>query len=118
MFASTTIERERSVILVRDIRGALDPQPMHGMASDVHAEDVGGVLSDLPSGPGQFDAAGLSTATDLHLGFDDNWILHPIRLGARHVNRVSHDTRRHSNPKAGEVRFALVLEEIHPPGML
>ena len=41
------VERDREVVLARDVRRALDPQPAHDVAADVHAEDVAGVLLGL-----------------------------------------------------------------------
>jgi hypothetical protein len=38
------VEQDRRVVLLADVRGFLDPDQLDGVALDVHAEDVRGVL--------------------------------------------------------------------------
>ena len=42
-----TVEREAGVVLLVDVGGVLDPDPLDEVALDVHAEDVPGVLAHL-----------------------------------------------------------------------
>ena len=66
------IEREREVVLARDVRGLLDPQLPHGVAADVHAEDLLGACLRLVGVGGELDAPGLPPAADQHLRLDDH----------------------------------------------
>ena len=66
------VQGEAGVVLLGDVRGVLDPQPLDHVALDVEPEDVAGVQPHLVGVVGQLDAAGLATATDLHLGLDDD----------------------------------------------
>ena len=75
------IERERRVVLLGDVGRVLDPDPLHDVALDVHAEDVAGVGANLVGVLGELDAAGLAAPADLHLRLDDDRIAGG--LGAR-----------------------------------
>ena len=66
------VDQEREVVLVLDVRGRRDQHPVHGVALDVHAEDVLGAGHGVLGGLGELDAAGLAAATGLHLGLDDD----------------------------------------------
>ncbi len=74
-----TVEREAGVVLLVDVGGVLDPDPLDEVALDVHPEDVPGVLADLGLVVGELDAAGLAAATDLHLRLDDDGIAGLVR---------------------------------------
>ena len=74
------VEREAGVVLLVDVGGVLDPDPLHEVALDVHPEDVAGVLADLGLVVGELDAAGLASAADLHLRLHDDGITGPVRL--------------------------------------
>src|SRR5579864_1086415 len=83
------------------------------MTANIHTEDVPRMASYLLGVVGALDATALTAPTDLHLGFDHDWISHPIRSRHRLIHRVGDPTGRHWDAKAGEVLLALVLEEIH-----
>ncbi len=108
-----TIERERGVVLLLDVAGVLDPDPLDDMALDVHAEDVAGVQAHLIGVVGELDPARLAAPTDLHLGLDHHRV--PGRLGGGHrlVDRQGDVARTDRDVEAGEVLLALVFEEIH-----
>src|SRR5690606_4640722 len=66
------VEGEAGVVLLGDVRGQLDPQGPHGVALDVHPEDVRGVGADLVGVAGELDAAGLAAPAHLDLRLDDH----------------------------------------------
>ena len=107
------VERVRGVVLLADVAGVLDPDPLHEVALDVHPDDVPGVQADLVGVVGQLDAAGLAAATDLHLRLDDDRVAGHLGGGDGLVDRVGHVARADRDVEAGEVLLALVLEQIH-----
>src|SRR5699024_4546316 len=70
--AVRTVQQQREVVLLGDVRAGGDHDAVHGVALDVHAEDLGGLLLRLLGGLGDLHAAGLAAATGLHLGLDDD----------------------------------------------
>ena len=113
MLARATVERERGVVLMGDVRGALDPQALDRVAADVHAQNGPSVGPDLVRTIRQFYAPSLTPPADEHLGFDDDRVADSLSLSDRVVNRFGHTPRRHRYAKTGKVLLALVLEEIH-----
>ena len=107
------VEGEAGVVLLGDVRGVLDPEPVHDVALDVHAQDGLGVLADLGGVVGQLDAAGLAPAADLHLRLDHDRVAGGFGLGDGLVDGVGHAAGRRGDAEAGEVLLALVLVEIH-----
>src|SRR5439155_21630563 len=54
------IERDREVVLLRDVGRLLDPEPAHDVTSDVEAEDVVRVALSFLRRVRELDAAGLA----------------------------------------------------------
>ena len=71
----------------------LNPQAVHDVPLDVHAEDVAGVEADLIGVVGQLDAARLSTTTNFDLRLDDHGVASELRRGNRFVHCVSDAAR-------------------------
>ncbi len=118
MLLRTAVERERDVVLLVDVGGALDPDPAHEMALDVHPENVAGVLAHLVGVGGELDATGLPAAADLHLGLDDDGVAGGVGSGDRLVDRVGRATGADRDVVAGEVLLPLVFEQIHVDAFL
>jgi hypothetical protein len=62
------IQRERRVVLLCDVAGALYPERLDNMTLDVHAQDVHGVRADLVGVGRELDAACLAPPTHVDLG--------------------------------------------------
>ncbi len=80
------VERERRVVLLRDVAGLLDPEHADGMSLDVHAEDVAGMLPGLRRVGGELDASGLAPPADLHLRLHDDRVAETVGGGHRSVD--------------------------------
>ena len=107
------VERERRVVLLGDVGRVLDPDDLHDVALDVHAEDVPGVGADLGGVVGELDAAGFPAAADLHLRLHDDRIADAVGRGDRVVDRGHGLAGGDGNPVAREQLLALILEQIH-----
>jgi hypothetical protein len=69
-FAMGSVQQERAVVLLFDIAGSFDENPLDRVSFDVHPEDL---LCDRASFVGvlcKLDPAGLAAAPDLDLGLD------------------------------------------------
>ena len=107
------VERDRKVVLLRDVGGLLDPELLDDMAADVETDDlhrlllgVGGILREL-------DPARLPPAARQHLGLDDD--LRPELLGrhARLGGRQHKPSFGNRNAEPLEELLALILEKVH-----
>ena len=107
------VERDREVVLARDVRGALDPQAPHDVAADVEAEDVAGEPLGLGGIGRELDAAGLATPAREHLRLDDDRATELLCRGARLGRRVGDAALGDGDAVAGEQLLALVLIEVH-----
>ncbi len=107
------VEREAGVVLLGDVRGVLDPQPLDHVPLDVEPDDVPGVQAHLVGVGGQLHASGLAPAPHLDLSLHHHGIAGLIRLRHSLIDCVGHATGRSRNAEAGEVLLALVLVEIH-----
>ena len=66
------VEREREVVLARDVGCLLDPQPAHDVSLDVHAEDRRRVCLGLVGRSGELDPTGFAATARQHLRLDDD----------------------------------------------
>jgi hypothetical protein len=107
------VEGERGVVLLGDVGGGLDPDPLHDVALDVEPEDVPRVLADLVDVLGQLHAAGLAAAADLDLGLDDHGVLQLLGNGNGVLDGVDGVAGGDRDAEGREELLALVLEEIH-----
>src|SRR5699024_3982410 len=104
----------REVILLGDVRAGGDHDAVHGVALDVHAEDLGGLLLRFLGGLGDLHAADLAAATGLHLGLDDDdrgAELLGSGLGGCRILRD--DSSEHGNAVLLEEIAGLVLIQVH-----
>ena len=67
-----TVERDREVVLLRDVGRALDPEAPDDVPVDVEPEDVLRLLLGVVGALGELDAAGLAAAAGEHLRLDDD----------------------------------------------
>ena len=107
------VEGEGGVVLLGDVARLLDPDHLHQVPLDVHAEDVLGVGARLVGVGRELDAAGLAAPAHLDLGLHDDGIADAVG----HLHRLGHrgDGRAvgHGDAVAREQLLALVFEEIH-----
>ena len=108
-----TVERDREVVLLRDVGGLLDPDLLDDVAADVEPDDVARLLLRVRGILGELDAAGLAAAARQHLSLDDDRAAE--LLGSRPCL-----LRGRREPPLGdgdsellEELLALVLVEIH-----
>ena len=115
----TAVEDHRGVVLLGDVRAALDPDPvdLEGAlamgADDVHADDRVRMSARLLGVLGDLDAAGLAAAADQHLRLDRAGVANPLRGRHRLLDGLGDLATRHGDPVLGEQLLALILEKIH-----
>ena len=90
---------------------------VHGVALDVHAQDLAGLGVRLIRAVGQLDAAGLPAAARLHLGLhhDQRMALggEPRRDLARLFGRAGDLAGLHGDAVLGEQFLRLILKQVH-----
>ncbi len=111
--ARTPVERDREVVLLRDLGGALDPQAPHDVAADVEAEDRARVLLGLVRAGRDTDAAGLPAPAGQHLRLDDDGPPSSSAAARASSGVVARRPVRGRDAEAPEHLLALVLVEIH-----
>ena len=82
------VERDREVVLLRDVGRALDPEAAHDVAVDVEAENVLRLLLGVVGALRELHAAGLAAAARQHLRLDDDGAAELLRRSARLLRRV------------------------------
>ena len=107
------VERERCVVLARDVARLLDPEPADDVTLDVEAEDVLRVQADLLGAGRQLHPAGLAAPADEHLRLHDDRIAETLGRLDRLVGRVRDLARRHRDAVAREQLLSLVFEQVH-----
>ena len=86
MLLGGTIQGEACVVLLIDVGGLFDPDPLHEMTLNVHPQNVGGVGTSLIDVVGELDAAGFAATAHLYLSFNHDRV--SDALGDRH--RIIH----------------------------
>ena len=89
------VERDREVVLLRDVGGALDPELLDDVAVDVEADDVLRLLLGVRRIVGELHSAGLAAAARQHLGLHDD--LAAELLGRRAAPRPAWSASRPSD---------------------
>ena len=107
------IEREREVVLLRDLGRLLDPETLDDVALDVEADDVLRVLLRLVRVGRELDAACLAAAAGEHLGLDDDRAAEHLGSLPRLARRRRQPTFADGDPDPPEQLLALVFVEIH-----
>ena len=107
------VEQVGDVVLLLDVGAGVDEHAVHGVALDVHAEDLLGVGLRVVRRLGDLDAAGLAAAADLDLRLDDGDAADLLgdRLGLVRRRRDLAEAHRHA--VVLEQLLGLVLEQIH-----
>ena len=114
---ASPVEQEGQVELLRDVAGLLDEHLVHGVALDVHAEDLAGLGVRVIGAFRYLDSASLAPAAGLDLRLDDH--LRSAGRGElsrdrpRLVRRMSDLSARHGHAVLGEELFGLMLEQVH-----
>ena len=111
------VERDREVVLLRDVRGPLDPELADDVAADVEPEDVARLLLGVGGILGELDAACLPAAAGEHLRLDDDRAAERLRGGARLLGRRREPAVRDGDAEAPEELLPLVLVEVHGGGL-
>ena len=107
------VERDREVVLLRDVRGLLDPELPHDVAADVEAQDLARPRVGLVRCLRELDPARLAAPAGQHLGLDDDL---PADLFGRRTRLLG--ARRHASlgdrdACTGEELLPLILVEVH-----
>src|SRR5260370_37295528 len=105
---------------MRYVAGLLHQDLAHGVALDIHAQDLGGLVFSIVRAISYLHSSGLAPPAGLDLGLDD----HPGLAGRGEVRRdrprlrgrMSDLSRRHRHAVFGEELFGLMLEQVHVPG--
>src|SRR5262249_9744082 len=108
-------ERDREVVLLRNVGGALDPELLDDVAANVEADDVPGLLLGVGRVVGELHAARLPAATRQNLRLDDDLAAELLGRRARLVRRRCESPVGHGDPELPEQLLALVLVEVHRP---
>jgi hypothetical protein len=113
MLLGRSIEGERGVVLLGDVRRVLDPDALDDVSLDVEAQDVPGVESYLVDVVGELDPAGLAATTDLDLGLHDNRVAGGVSCRDGLVNSVGDPSRGDRDAEGRKELLPLILEKIH-----
>ena len=111
------VERDREVVLLRDVGGLLDPELADDVAVDVEPEDAARLLLGVGRVVGELDAARLAAAAGEHLRLDDDRAAERRRRGAGLLRRDGEPAVGDRDADAAEELLALVLVEIHGGGL-
>ncbi|MBE1491598.1 hypothetical protein H4W31_007236 [Plantactinospora soyae] len=112
------VEQQGDVVLVDDLAGLGDQHLVHGVALDVHAQDVGRDVTRRVRAVGQSDSAGLASAAGLHLGLD-HYASADLGGGRVGLVRGAGDTVAADRYAVlGEEFLCLVLQQIHRASLL
>jgi len=113
MLLGRAVQREAGVVLLGDVRGLLDPEPMHDMAVDVEPQDVAGVGPHIVDGGGELHASRLAAPAGMHLRLDHHRRAQALRGCHRFVDAEGDFAVGYRHAVAAEELLALILEEIH-----
>ncbi len=108
-----TVQQHREVVLFGDVGTLGDHDLVHGVALDVHTEDVLCVLEGLIGGLGDLYATGLATAADLDLSLDNNDAANLLCGGLGFLGSVGDDAGKHGNAVCLEKIARLVFIQVH-----
>ena len=107
------VERDREVVLLRDVGGLLDPDLLDDVAADVEPDDVLRLLLGVRGILGELDAAGLAAAARQHLSLDDDRAAELLGRRARLLRRRREPPLGDGDAELLEELLALVLVEVH-----
>ncbi len=91
----------------------LDPQFAHGVAVDIHAQDVGRVRAHLGLVGGELHAADLAAAADQDLRLDDDRIADLAGCCDGVLDGLDDVPRGDLEAVSREQLLALILEKVH-----
>ena len=112
------VEREREVVLLRDIGRALDPERAHDVAADVEAEDLAGLRLGVGGVVGELDPARLAAPAGEHLRLDDDRAAELLGRRARLLGRRREPSLGDGDPEAREELLALILVQVQAAASL
>jgi hypothetical protein len=111
------VQQERQVVLGLDVHRLGDEHRVHGVALDVHAEDLGGLGVGLLRAFGQLHAAGLAASAGLHLRlYHHQRVALGGELGgdvARLLGSAGYLPGLHGDAVLGEQFLRLILKQVH-----
>ena len=82
------VEGEARVVLGRDVRRGLDPEPLHDVTLDVETEDRRAWRSASSRSFAILTPPALPATADFHLRLDHGWVPELVRRHDRLVDRV------------------------------
>ena len=107
------VQQYGEVELLGNVCALGDHDLVHGVALDVHAENVGCVLECLVGGLCDLDAAGLAAASDLYLGFNNHDAADFLGCGLGFFRSVGNDAGQHGYAVRLEHIARLVFIQVH-----
>ena len=107
------VEQEGEVVLLRDRAGFLDQDLVDRVALDVHAEDLGGLLLGVGGVGGDLHATGLTAASGLDLGLDDDAAGQLLGCRTCLLHGVRDNAARHRDAVLREELLRLMFEQVH-----
>ncbi len=108
-----TIEGQRQVVLLLDLRRLLDPELVDDVTADVEPEDVARTRLRVRRCLGELDAACLAAPAGEHLRLDDDGAAELLRGLTRLERARGEPAVRDGDADTPEELLALVLVEVH-----
>src|SRR5262249_52230303 len=112
-FLLATVERYREVVLLVDLRRALDPDLRDDVTSNVEPDYLRRLVLGVVRILGELDAAGLAASARQHLRLHDDTSAELLRRRARLGSGCREPTVRDRDPEAPTELLSLVLVEVH-----
>ena len=107
------VQQDGEVVFLGDVGTLGDHHLVNGVALDVHAQDVGGVLQSLVGGLGDLDATGLTAASGLNLCLDDSYAADLLGSCLCFFRGVRHDAGKHGYTVRLEHIARLIFKQVH-----
>jgi hypothetical protein len=108
-----TIEQDRNVVLLGDIRGGCHEDLMDGVPLDIQAKNVERPIVSFLRICGQLHATCLATTTGLHLCLDNNGAAEFLGCCLRMSWSANNDATGGGDPMASEKLLGLELVQVH-----
>ena len=108
-----TVERDREVVLLRDVGCLLDPDLPDDVAANVEAQDLARLLLGVGRIDGELHAACLAAAARQHLSLHDHRPAELLGRLPRLLGRRREASFRNRDAETPEHLLALVLVQIH-----
>src|SRR5262249_20214891 len=109
-------ERDREVVLLRDVRGLLDPELSNDVATDIETEDLAGARLGLVQRRCELDPTCLTAPAGEDLRLDDDRAAELLGSRPCLCRCLGGTPLRHREAGAPEELFTLILVEVQAAG--